>query len=90
MYIPILSSVERSAYIAAHRIVNDLWSCGGYVLTGTGESEYVFPGTRRSRAVDRVAALIVDSVEAGCETMGKVETVYERSLKNYEGQLGER
>lgn len=75
MYSPLLSSVERSAYVAAHRIVNDLWSCGGHVLTATGESEYVFASTRRSRAIDKVAMLIVESVEAGCETMAKVESV---------------
>lgn len=57
-YDPVLSPVEHAAYIAAHRIINELW---GTQLARTGEGEYVFSGTRRSRAVDRVAALIVEA-----------------------------
>lgn len=58
-YAPILSPEERSAYVAAHRIINDLW---GTQLALTGESEFVFAGTRRSRTVDRVAALILEAM----------------------------
>src|SRR5450631_1539479 len=65
---PVLSAIERSAYVAAHSIVSRVWCVQ---LAMTGESEFFFPSVRRSRLVDEIAAVIADSVESGCLVMSK-------------------
>ena len=51
-YVPVLSAVERAAYMAAHRILSER----------THEPELACDGCRRSRQIDRVAAIIVEAI----------------------------
>lgn len=52
-YKPLLSTRERKAYQAAHRIL---------ALTEYGERALACPGARRSRQVDRIAQIILEGV----------------------------
>jgi hypothetical protein len=54
-YVPILDATERAAYDAAHRILAEVW--------GHGERQFACEGTRRSRTIDRIAAIIKTSME---------------------------
>lgn len=52
------ATIERAAYIAAHRIMSgDL-----------GRNELASPGARRSSVVDDIAKIIADVFEAGIAT----------------------
>lgn len=50
-YVPALSDLERRAYLAAHRIVT----------TDFSTRELACPGGRRSRQVDRIAEILMES-----------------------------
>jgi hypothetical protein len=59
-YTPILDPVERGAYIAAHRLQHLLWAGYG---TACGERQYYFESTRRSKTIDTMAEIIVESLK---------------------------
>lgn len=51
-YKPILSARERRAYAVAHRIL----------ATDLKFPEYLCPGTRRSKAIEAIAAIVMDEM----------------------------
>ena len=53
-YKPVLTARERRAYQAAYAIMQ---------LTEHGEHELVCPGGRRSRQLDRIAAIILEAAQ---------------------------
>ena len=52
IYKPVLSATQRKAYAAAHRIFG-----GDHI-----ESKYACPSYRRTRAIDKIAAIIEEEM----------------------------